>query len=183
MGIIYLILLLIVMCIVMGYVSLSKDDIHESNSYIDRNIEESMTDIDHNAMEQDRRAYKMIKQEISHKIDEQLQIDDKTKQCSPVSNDLPNAPLLENFEDYAPLEIDWNKAIQQNKNTIKVKQQPNDKPQAMNDHELNHCSKFESEYRVPWSGQMSNQDLSLYFEPNMRKKMDDPTVWEQNKTV
>ena len=108
-----------------------------------------------------------------------------------VVNDLPKAPELENFEDYAPV-ID-RVPVPLNKNLIQLASQDNrsqpQNPTAPNEYDNLSTSRFESEYRTIWSERKGKDDLNDFFEvlnPQAtfndtlsRKPVVDPHEWEQ----
>lgn len=85
-----------------------------------------------------------------------------SKELAPVSDEQPLAPLLENFEDYAPIDTPVN--IPKDKGTIHLNKKNTDIPNAVNEHDTQHLSKFDSEYRVPWNGKRGVDDLSYFFD-------------------
>jgi len=109
---------------------------------------------------------------------------------SPVDDNMPKAPILENFEDYAPVDIPISQQNKPNdKGYIKVKPDSSI-PKASNELETVYQSKFASEYRVPWSGKKGKDDLSNFFntykfdqsfDKLQRKRVACPTEWEAAK--
>lgn len=110
-----------------------------------------------------------------------------SKTLHPVDDKKPTAPVLENFDDYAPVDIQT--YVPLDRGHIKVKPD-HSMPKAVNELEPVHQSKFDCEYRVPWSGKKGNDDLSnffdtrkanQFFDQNQRIPIACPTEWEVEK--
>jgi len=82
---------------------------------------------------------------------------------APVNDQVPLAPELENFEDYAPVDTPVGVKSPTDRGYIKVKPD-HSKPVAANELGTVHQNKFTSEYRVPWSGKKGKDDLSYFFD-------------------
>lgn len=84
------------------------------------------------------------------------------KQLAPFLDTAQKAPILENFEDYAPVDTPTNltpKHIQ----LMEIRKGDNFDPKAANELDLHRPSKFESERRAPWADKMGKDDLSYFF--------------------
>lgn len=103
-----------------------------------------------------------------------------------------SAPVLENFEDYAPVDINDSVPVQQDKNILFLsKNNKHTTPSASavdGNQETHQISGFGPEYRVPWSGKMGKDDLSYFFtthkfdssqsDPPTKKPVMSPNDWE-----
>lgn len=108
------------------------------------------------------------------------------KQLAPVTETQHAAPVLENFEDYAPVDIPTNMPI--NRGNLQLNKCINNIPKAMNEHDTHHPSRFVSKQRVPWSEKTGRDDLSYFFDTHTFDKSFDelqkksiicPVEWEQ----
>lgn len=79
-----------------------------------------------------------------------------------VSEMQSRAPILKNFEDYAPVDTPMN--VPMDKGHVHLNPKNQSIPQSMNEYSTQHPSHFESEYRTPWSGKMGKDDLSYFFD-------------------
>lgn len=120
--------------------------------------------------------------------------DGKTDNLSQIDDKTPVAPVLEDFEDYAPVDTPVTTNSKQpsptDKGYIHVKQDLS-VPKALNELETTYQSKFSSEYRVPWSGKKGKDELSNFFDTyNFDAKFDQiqkhrvacPTEWNNKGT-
>jgi hypothetical protein len=111
-----------------------------------------------------------------------------TKQLAPFLDTEPKAPVLENFEDYAPVDIPTN-ITPKKQQLMQIKKGDNFEPKAANEQDTHYPSKFESEQRASWSGKKGKDDLSYFFDTHAFDKSFDtaqktpvmcPTQWEKN---
>lgn len=108
------------------------------------------------------------------------------KQLAPVTETQHAAPVLENFEDYAPVDTPTNLPI--NRGNLQLNKCINNVPKAVNEHDTHHTSKFVSEQRAPWSEKTGKDDLSYFFDTHTFDKSFDeiqkksivcPVEWEK----
>lgn len=113
-----------------------------------------------------------------------------TQHLSPVPNEMneQKAPILENFEDYAP--VDTPTDIPIDKNTINLRQCQDKPPGPVNDQNLQYPSDFYSTRTAPWFDKQGKDDLNYFFDTHtFDKSFDDvikkgvmcPTEWEKNR--
>ena len=137
------------------------------------------------AKQQIMRKFLFKKKQDEHKANNL--IPGLAKEMASVDDDRPTAPILENFEDYAPIDTPVNPP--KDKGQIHVKQSgKGNEPKAMNELETQHLSKFESEYRAPWNSKRGKDDLSYFFDTHKFDKSYDqsskrlvicPSEWEK----
>jgi len=111
-----------------------------------------------------------------------------TKQLAPFLETEIKAPILENFEDYAPVDTPTN-ITPKKKELIHMRKENNFDPKAMNEQDRRYPSNFYSERRAPWSEKMGKDDLSYFFDTHEFDKTFDnphknaimsPDQWEKN---
>jgi len=95
-----------------------------------------------------------------------------------ILNDVKSHVELENFDDYAPIDVPLNNV--QQKPIIQYKYTDND-PKPSNTMSTQQTSKFSSDMTVPWSGQQGKEDLSYFFDTYAfeKSKIITPDNWEQ----
>uniref|UniRef100_A0A6C0BKC8 Uncharacterized protein n=1 Tax=viral metagenome TaxID=1070528 RepID=A0A6C0BKC8_9ZZZZ len=110
-----------------------------------------------------------------------------TQQFAKYEDATPKAPELEQFEDYAPIDLPL-PAAPMDKGHMRVKKETLPEPGAINSYEPLHQAKFSSEYRSPFSEKKGKDDLSNFFDTYkfvqgfdtiQRQKVACPTQWEQ----
>lgn len=204
--ILYIVLALTLFFFILANVSLMKNgkdkhiptphDVGKLPAYIPQNSDNVEEDINKygqmiarkNNKECDDIKQHIIKMKIPDKTNQKQ--DTSSEKYSSVDNVLPSAPVLENFEDYAPVDIP--KRVKKDKNLLSVRKCPEKKIVANNEPDTYTHAKFESEYRVPWSGKKGKDDLSYFFDTHkmdksfdeiQRKEVVCPSQWEEDTRV
>lgn len=108
---------------------------------------------------------------------------------APVDDTQPQAPVLENFEDYAPIDTPNN--VPKDRGTVHLVPPgvaPLRPPEASNSFETLHQSEFDSERRSPWFEKQGKDDISRFFETHefdrsfdqaQKQPIQCPSDWEQ----
>jgi hypothetical protein len=111
-----------------------------------------------------------------------------SKQLSPLEDTQQPAPELENFEDYAPVDVPSG-AERNNKGTLQFKDKADIEPLPANEQGSQHISKFASQMSVPWNEKKGKDELSTFFNTHAFDKSFDngaklpvacPTSWEND---
>jgi hypothetical protein len=118
--------------------------------------------------------------------DEQSLLQGSSKQLAPIDSLIPKAPVLEKFEDYAP--VDLTGPPSRDTGIMHPKENKDPVPRASNEFEPQQSATFESEFRVPWNEKAGKDELSQFFNVHafdknfdqiLRKPVACPTEWEQ----
>lgn len=181
---IYIILILFVILLLIGNISLMKlkKDLnietnynidHISKEYVDdtQDIIQEFAQYEHKLSDETEKNCYTIKQQIVKKT------------LMKHNGEMTQAPILENFEDYAP--IGTTPPIPLDKGTVHLNTQVNDVPVAVNALSNTSISKFGAEYRTPWNSHRSKDDISDWFDtpvPDDKKPLIDPSEWENHNS-
>jgi hypothetical protein len=118
------------------------------------------------------------------------------KYVTPVSNTMPSAPDLENYEDYAPVNtglnnkepiLSTNKVVPNYLELEKDAYLSKSTPLAINEFDTHRPANFLSERTAPYFDKISGENLSYFFQKNPFKSFDeiskadvvDPAEWDR----
>lgn len=148
----------------------NKEIIDDLEKYGRNLINESDSDCQ-SAKQQIMREYKFKQQKDKKNI--YNLIPGLSKEMSSVEESTTTAPVLETFEDYAPVDISVN--VPHDKGIIHLSKTYDCVPKAVNTYDTQRLSKFGPEYRVPWNGKKGKNDLSYFFDTHKTNESFDQT--------
>lgn len=94
------------------------------------------------------------------------------------SSNTTDAPVLENYLDYAPVDMKFN--VQHYQKPPLVMTKTNSSPKPSNSFDKLHQSKYESEFRTSSMEKQGNDDLSRLFQTD-KPSLISPEEWETKK--